>query len=97
MISKRGETYQLRPDERQRDLIMAGVACLYTVFMIYAGGLKFLVLSAVLYAPGTVLYIWARREQGKQVFTPIDWAIFIVAVIGAVIGIFWLATGYITI
>jgi arginine:ornithine antiporter/lysine permease len=97
MISKRGETYQVRPNERQRDLIMAGVACIYTVFMIYAGGLKFLVLSAVLYAPGTILYIWARREQGKQVFTPIDWIIFIVAVIGAVIGIYWLATGYITI
>ncbi|MDM0105429.1 basic amino acid/polyamine antiporter [Variovorax sp. J22R24] len=97
MLSKRGETYQMRPGERKRDLIMAGIACVYTVFMIYAGGLKFLLLSAVLYAPGTILYIWARREQGKQVFTAIDWIIFIVAVIGAVIGLYWLATGYITI
>jgi arginine:ornithine antiporter/lysine permease len=97
MLSKRGETYQLRPGERKRDLVMAGIACIYTIFMIYAGGLKFLLLSAVLYAPGTILYIWARREQGKQVFIAIDWIIFIVAVIGAVVGIYWLATGYITI
>lgn len=97
MISKRGESYQVRPQERRRDLIMAGVAVIYTVFMIYAGGLKFIVLSAVLYAPGTILYIWARREQGKQVFTPVDWIIFVVAVLGAVYGIYGLATGLFTI
>lgn len=97
MLSKRGESYQLRPEERRRDLIMAGIAVVYTVFMIYAGGLKFILLSAVLYAPGTALYIWARREQGKTVFTTSDWIIFIVAVIGAVIGIYGLITGMITI
>ena len=35
------------------------------IFLLYAGGMKFIVLSAVLYAPGTALYFWARREQGK--------------------------------
>jgi arginine:ornithine antiporter / lysine permease len=96
MLSKRGESYEMRPEERRRDLTMAFVAVVYTVFMIYAGGLKFILLSAVLYAPGTALYIWARREQGKTVFTTTDWIIFIVAVIGAVIGIYGLATGMIT-
>jgi arginine:ornithine antiporter/lysine permease len=54
-------------------------------------------LSAILYAPGTALYFWARREQNRQVFTAIEWIIFAVAVVGAVIGIHGLATGYITI
>ena len=36
-----------------------------------------MLLSAVLYAPGTALYFWARREQDKPVFTPSDWVIFI--------------------
>ncbi|MGF6574256.1 arginine:ornithine antiporter, APA family [Paraburkholderia fungorum] len=96
MLSKRGESYQMRPEERKRDLTMATIAVIYTVFMIYAGGLKFILLSAVLYAPGTALYIWARREQAKTVFTSVDWIIFIVAIIGAVIGIYGLATGMIT-
>jgi arginine:ornithine antiporter/lysine permease len=95
MVSRRGETYQLRPEERNRDLIIAGIAGIYTIFMILAGGLKFILLSAVLYAPGTALYIWARREQGKTVFIASDWIIFIVTVIGAVIGIYGLATGMI--
>jgi arginine:ornithine antiporter/lysine permease len=97
LIARRGESYQVRPKERRRDLVMAGVAVLYTAFMIYAGGLKFILLSAVLYAPGTILYFWARREQGLLVFNGIDWIIFIVAIVGAVIGVYGLATGAITI
>jgi arginine:ornithine antiporter / lysine permease len=96
-VSKRGEAYETQPEGRQRDLIMAAIAVFYTVFMIYAGGMKFLLLSAVLYAPGTLLYILARREQSKTVFQPVDWAIFVIAVIGAVAGIYGLATGVITI
>lgn len=97
-LTRRGETYDVRPRERRRDLIIAIVATAYTIFLLYAGGLKFILLSAVLYAPGTALYFWARREQGKPVFTGTsDWIIFGLAVIGAVIGIYWLATGYITI
>ena len=64
--------------------------------MIYMGGLKFLLLSAVFYAPGTALYFWARRERNKKIFTAGEWVIFAVVVIGAIIGVYALATGYIT-
>lgn len=98
LLARRGETYDtIRPDERTRDLTFAGIATVYTFFMIVAGGLKFVLLSAVLYAPGTLLYVWARREQKKQLFTPIEWVIFAAAAIGFVIGIYSLATGAITI
>jgi arginine:ornithine antiporter/lysine permease len=94
---RRGETYDARPQGRQRDLIIAFIAVVYTTFMILAGGLKFLLLSAVLYAPGTVLYIWARREQNTKVFKPVDVAICAIAVIGALIGVYGLASGRIQI
>ena len=97
LMVKRGETYDVRPGERTRDLIFASLATIYTLFLIYAAGMKFLVLSAILYGPGTILYIWARREQGKTLFTPIEWIIFIVTIIGCAVGIHGLATGYITI
>jgi arginine:ornithine antiporter/lysine permease len=97
-LANRGETYEVRPNERRRDLIIAAVATIYTAFLLWAGGLKFILLGALIYAPGTALYFWARREQGKPVFTGVwDWVIFIAAVIGAVIGLYALVTGYITI
>ena len=81
---------RLRPDDRpaRRDLRGAArgaaarpgpgrLAVVYTLFMIYAGGLKFILLSAILFAPGTILYFIARREQGKPVFAKTtDWVIF---------------------
>jgi arginine:ornithine antiporter / lysine permease len=97
-LTKRGETYDVGPHKRNRDLAIAIVATIYTAFLLYAGGMKFIVLSAVLYAPGTALYFWCRREQNVPVFTKAsDWIIFVLAVVGAVVGIYWLATGYITI
>jgi arginine:ornithine antiporter / lysine permease len=98
MIAQRGETYEIRPEERRRDLILSVLAVAYTLFMIYAGGLKFILLSAVLFAPGTVLYYIARREQGKPVFDKTsDWVVFGVIVAAAVYGVYGLASGSISI
>ncbi|HEY5309004.1 MAG TPA: amino acid permease, partial [Casimicrobiaceae bacterium] len=98
MIARRGETYEQRPEERTRDVILSSLAVAYTLFMIYAGGLKYILLSAVLFGPGTVLYFWARREQGKPVFDKTsDWVVFGVIVAGAIYGIYGLATGSIAI
>ena len=98
MIARRGETYDLRPQERGRDQVLATVAVIYTLFMIYAGGLHYIVLAAVLFAPGTVLYFMARREQGLAVFTKSsDWIIFGVIVIAAIYSVYGLASGRISI
>lgn len=98
MMVARGETYDTHPEGRKRDLFIAIVATFYCAFLIYAAGFKFVVLSAVLYGPGTILYFWSRREQGLAVFTKAsDWIIFILAMIGAIVGIYWIATGYIEI
>jgi arginine:ornithine antiporter/lysine permease len=97
-LVRRGETYDVRPAERRRDQIITVIATVYTAFLLFAAGLKFILLSAVLYGPGTVLYFWARREQGKPVFTRLwDWVIFILAIAGAILGIYQLATGSIQI
>jgi arginine:ornithine antiporter/lysine permease len=97
MIARRGETYEVRPEERRRDLILAGIAVAYTLFMLYAGGLKYILLAAILFAPGTVLYYIARREQGLAVFGKAsDWILFGVIAIAGIYGVYGLATGAIS-
>jgi arginine:ornithine antiporter / lysine permease len=91
-----GETYDAKPEGRTGDLVRAAIATAYTAFLVYALGMKFLLLSALIYAPGSLLYIWARREQNDRVFTTWEWILFVVAIIGAVVGVHGLATGYIT-
>ena len=77
---------------------LASFAAMYTVFMLYAGGLKFILLSAVLFAPGTVLYFAARRQQGKSLFDrSSDWVTFGVILAAGLYGVYGLATGSIAI
>jgi arginine:ornithine antiporter/lysine permease len=97
LISWRGETYEKAPEDRRGDLIRAILATIYTAFLLWAGGMKFLLLSTVIYGPGTLLFFMARREQGLAVFTRPEWALFVVAIAGAVAALYGLATGRITI
>jgi arginine:ornithine antiporter/lysine permease len=98
LLARRGETYQVRPEERQRDLVLGGIAVAYTLFMLWAGGLRYILLAAILFAPGTILYFIARREQGKPVFDKTsDWVIFGLILAAALYGVYGLATGAIAI
>jgi arginine:ornithine antiporter/lysine permease len=91
------ETYPAGDRDHSKDMIIAALAVIYSVFLVFAGGLKFLVLSFLIYAPGTLLYVMTRREQSKRLFTPAEWFAFGVVVVGAVYALYGLITGYITI
>jgi arginine:ornithine antiporter / lysine permease len=69
---------------RSRDMALGGVALAYCVWLLYAAGVKYLLLAALLYAPGALLFAWARREQGRPVFKGLEWALFIAFVVLAV-------------
>lgn len=91
------DTYADGDRARTRDLVVAGLAVVYTVFLVFAAGPKFLLLSCIIYAPGTVLYVLARRENGLRLFRPFELALFVLIGVGAVIGVIGLATHVITI
>lgn len=97
LLARSGEGYEKAPDKRGRDQIFAWIAVVYTLFMFVAAGLKYVLLVAVLFVPGTILlYFWARREQKVRVFTPIELGIFGVTVLAGAIGTYGLLTGLIT-
>jgi arginine:ornithine antiporter/lysine permease len=79
------------------DMVIAAIATLYTLFLIYAAGVDKLLLSCILYAPAAALYFKARRERGLRVFTPAEAVLFGVILLGAVAGVVSLATGAIEI
>jgi arginine:ornithine antiporter/lysine permease len=92
-----GETYH--PGERARttDWIRSAVATLYAAGMIYAGGLKFLLLSSILYAPITLLFFLAKRERGEPTFRPLEAVLFGLLTLAACTGVYALAIGAISI
>ena len=96
LLAVRGETYENALAERKKDLIIGSVALIYAIWLIYAGGLKYLLLSALLYAPGAILFAKAKRESGQQVFTNIEKVIFAAVIIGALVAAYGLYDGFLT-
>ncbi len=92
----RGETYDEQPAGRSRELVIAAVATAYTVFLLFAAGPKFILVSFIIYAPASVLFVMARREQGRQPFSPRELVILSVSVTGALAGLVALFAGWIT-
>jgi len=93
-----GESYEdVGSGTRRKETIFAGMATVYTLFLFEAAGLKFLLLSTVVLAPATLLYIKARAERGRRIFSPTEIALFVIILVGAVVGVSGLWTGRITV
>ncbi len=90
------ETYEARDAGRQKDMLIAALATVYTIFLVYAAGPKFLLLSFLIYAPASILFVMARREQGRRLFSPVELVILAITVIGAMAGVLALVTGAIS-
>ncbi|WP_017937602.1 arginine-ornithine antiporter [Zestomonas thermotolerans] len=96
LLPLRGETYENDARERNKDLAIALVALLYAAWLLYAGGIKYLLLSALLYAPGALLFAKAKHELGQPVFTPLEKLIFAAVVVGAIVAAYGLYDGFLT-
>ncbi len=92
-----GESYEgVSAGVRRRETIVAGVATAYTIFLFDAAGMKFVLLMTVILAPASMLYIKARSEHGRRLFTPAEIALFALIVAGGAIGVIGLWTGRIS-
>ncbi|MDH0304618.1 arginine-ornithine antiporter [Pseudomonas sp. GD04091] len=96
LLAWRNETYEQALAERKKDLIIGGIALLYAIWLLYAGGVKYLLLSALLYAPGAILFAKAKREVGQPIFTSVEKLIFAAVVAGALVAAYGLYDGFLT-
>ena len=92
-LARSGQTYAAGDTHRGVDLVRSAIATVYAAAMIYTGGLKFLLLSALLYAPGTVLHAIVRRERGEAVFSAAEAALFAAIAVAAIAALFGLVSG----
>ncbi len=96
LLAFRGETYEQAASERSKDLLIGGIALVYAIWLLYAGGVKYLLLSALLYAPGAILFAKAKREIGQPIFTNIEKLVFAAVVVGALVAAYGLYDGFLT-
>ena len=76
-----------------RDISVTALASVYCAWLLYAAGLKYLLLSALLYAPGAVIYLWAKKQRAERAFTGREQVILAVLLLVAVASAYMLWAG----
>jgi len=90
---------QEKPGTKHRgfNIFVGVVASLYGLWLIYAAGLNYLLLTAIIYGAGVIIYVVTRLLKGKKPLTAIELVIAAVFVIGAIYAIQQLISGGISI
>ena len=91
-----GEGYGPGDHSRNRDLLVGGLATAYGLWLVYAAGLNYLLMCAVLFAPGILVYMQARRERGEVSFVGFELALAILIALVAIVAAYLMWTGVIS-
>ena len=94
-LAATGETYE--GQSSARDLLIGGVALVYAVWLVYAGGWQYVLVAALFYLIGTAAYVWARKESKQTVFTPVEVGAVSVVAITSVIAVIGIAAGWLSV
>lgn len=77
-----------------RSRILGFIGFLYSLFLIYAGGLVGMMITSILYTPGIFIYIKGKKERGEPYFQSMrDKVVAAAIIIMMVISIVLIATG----
>lgn len=80
----------------QFQLVFAIIGVVYSIWLLYASGLTGLLITSLLYAPGTIVYVIGKHEQGKKGFTHwYDLAVLVLILVAGVASLFMILTGVI--
>ncbi|HUC90055.1 MAG TPA: arginine-ornithine antiporter [Patescibacteria group bacterium] len=82
---------------RKRNIIIGLAASLYAIWLLYAAGLDFLLLTVLLYAPAIVIYILMQLKSREKIFTMRELAAALAIVALCAFCIYRIATGQLTV
>ncbi|VBB07096.1 amino acid/polyamine transporter i [Lucifera butyrica] len=92
-LAATGETYEEKPAGRNKDLMTAVLSSVYAAWLIYAAGLKYILLVTILYAVGIFVFRQVKRENQQPVFAGYEKVIALLFAVAGTVALGLLATG----
>lgn len=92
--------YQVKVSYRfkeKKQMLIGLIATIYSIWILYAAGLDYLLLTALLYALGILLFVYAQKERQRLVFKHYELAWAGLIVIIAIYSIYQLFSGGVSI
>ena len=87
-----GDSYLNEPNQRKKDGILAFIATVYGLWLVYAAGIDYVMLLALLYAPGIPMFISAKKGSGWK-WALSDKLFAVVLTIGFIAAIYMICNG----
>lgn len=79
---------------RAKAMVFAVIGTVYGIWMLYSSGLQMLLITAILYAPGIIIYALGKREKNLKIFEkPYEMVLAVIIVILAVISLVMIGNG----
>jgi arginine:ornithine antiporter/lysine permease len=88
-----GETYEIDPSARRRDILVGAIATIYGLWLCYAANPKDLLLATILFAPASVVYAATHRKPGRRTFTNSERVVALAGAAAALFATYELITG----
>lgn len=89
-----GEDKEFEGGKRFIPWLIAIGASVYGFWLLYASGTTYILIASLLYAPGTIMYIYNRHKRGQKIFDGIGSVIVcVVLVVAAIISLVLTANG----
>ncbi|ADK13997.1 MULTISPECIES: arginine-ornithine antiporter [Clostridium] len=87
---------------RTKNIIIASVATIYTAWLVYAAGLKYVLLETILFAIGIVAFTIASKENNSNkkknyIFLSYEKVIALIFLVAGIVAVVMLATGKLSI
>lgn len=94
VVEAGGSTNNARTSDRGvRNIVISAMAMVFSIALIVAAGYEAVLFAAILYVPGTILFVMTRKERGESVFTKREIAIFSCIAACALVAVVLLVTG----
>lgn len=84
-VVMKGEDREIEGGKRFAPWIIAIGASIYGLWLLYASGTTYILIASLLYAPGTIMYIYNRKKRGQKVFEGIGSIVVCVLLVAAAV------------
>jgi arginine:ornithine antiporter/lysine permease len=96
ILALSGKTYEKDSNNiRYYDLFLSATAVIYGLWLLYAAG-KYLFLSSILYAIGTIFFISNKKKRQQKIFHRYEWLLFLLLITLSIFSIITIITNKIT-
>lgn len=82
--------------ENRKHLVISLLAFIYSLWLIYAADLVYVLLGALAVVPGLIPYVGTRVWKKERIFNTFEWCVVAIVLAGAATAIWGLSTGWLT-